>query len=642
MPNETLPIRILHLEDNRQDAELIRDRLDEDGLPFTLTHVATKDDFELAITGGKFDVVLCDYNIPGYDGIAALACARARHPHTPVLLISGSLGEEAAVECLHLGATDYIIKDRLKRLGVAIRRALAEAETHLQRRETEAALRASEERFRMLVENSSDIIFEASLEGIFLYLSPNFSTITGHRVAEILGKSIFDHIHPDDLTGAQEEFGKPDMRKQLRYQHADGGYRWFEVQGRIFATPDGLQRASFVARDVTDRRKLEEDLRQAYKMESVGQLAGGVAHDFNNILTVILGQASLLGFEPGLSSAMREALSEITEAAERAATLTRQLLTFSRKQVIQPCDLDLNTVVKEVIRLLRRTLGEDITLAVNLSDGLPIIHADPAMIQQILLNLAVNARDAMPQGGRLDISTFAVQIGPEELSLNSEAIPGPAVCLRVSDDGCGIPAHVVPHIFEPFFTTKEVGKGTGLGLATVHGIVKQHHGWIRLNSAIGEGTAFLIYIPAQSAGVVRQDTTFSGASGPSGAGNVLVVDDDSAVRHTSSFLLKRLGYTVIEAVSGVHALDLVERLAPPIDLLLTDLVMPGGLSGTDLAQALRQKIPGLRVLYTSGYSLQMVEQGIPEKERGCFLQKPYSTRAFAKSVHDCIADRVSD
>ncbi len=323
-------------------------------------------------------------------------------------------------------------------------------------------------------------------------------------------------MHPDDLPGAVEDFGKPEMRRQFRYRHADGSYRWFESRGRLFAAADGSQHAGFIVRDITERRKLEEELRQAQKMESVGQLAGGVAHDFNNILTVILGQASLLGCEPGLSPAMRDALSEITKAAERAATLTRQLLTFSRKQVMQPREIDLNSVVNEMIRMLRRTLGEDITLAVNLSANLPSIHADHAMMQQILLNLAVNARDAMPHGGQLDISTFALQIGPAELRLNPEAIPGPAVCLRVSDDGSGIPPHIIPHIFEPFFTTKDVGKGTGLGLASVHGIVKQHHGWLRLTSEVGKGTVFQIFIPAQNIGSAPASAAPAESSSPAG------------------------------------------------------------------------------------------------------------------------------
>ena len=637
MTNDMRSLRVLHLEDSPLDAELIREKLCDDGIEFTVTHVTGKEGFEQAVASGEFDIVLCDYNIPGYDGVTAMSHVRERNPLTPVLLISGSLGEEEAVRCLHLGATDYIIKDRLNRLGIAVRRALEEAEARRRRRHAEEELRASEERFRMLVENSSDIICEASLDGCFLYLSPNFHTILGCTVSEMLGTSIFDRVHPDDLPSFREEYGRPEMRKQFRYRHANGSYRWFEALGRIFANADGWQRAGFIVRDITDRRLLEEDLRQAYKMESVGQLAGGVAHDFNNILTVILGQSSLLGYEASLTPAMRDSLSEITEAAERAATLTRQLLTFSRKQIMQPCELDLNSVVNEMIRMLRRTLGDDITLAVNLSENLPFIHADHAMMQQILLNLAVNARDAMPHGGQLDISTFALQIGPAEVRMNPEAIPGPAVCLRVSDDGCGIPAHIIPHIFEPFFTTKDVGKGTGLGLASVHGIVKQHHGWIRLTSEVGRGTAFLICIPAQTPAVAPASAVPAESFSPTGTETVLVVDDDASVRLTATFLLKRLGYTVIEAVSGVHALEVIERLQPRIDLLLTDMVMPGGVSGNDLAQALRAKIPGLRVLYSSGYSLNVARQGMPEGEQIHFLQKPYATQVFAQAIRDCLS-----
>lgn len=625
-------LRVLHLEDSPRDAEIIHQRMEDEGLVFEITHVASRADFEAAVASGEFDIVLCDYNIPGYDGLAAMTHVRGRHPIMPVLLISGSLGEEEAVRCLQMGATDYIIKERLSRLGVAIRRALDEAREQGRRCQAEEALRASEERFRMLVENSSDLVCEASLEGRLLYLSPNIRSLLGHEVADLLGTSIFDKVHPDDVPGLREKFGRPEMRAQFRCRHADGSYRWFEVTGRVFTTADGRQHAGFIGRDITERRVLEEELRQSQKMESIGQLAGGVAHDFNNILTVILGQASLLTCEHDLSPAVRDSLSEITEAAERAASLTRQLLTFSRKQVMQLGRLDLNSIVNDMMRMLRRTLGEEITLAVNLAPELPLIHADQAMMQQILLNLAVNARDAMPEGGRLEISTGTLTIGPDESRTNPDALPGPAVCLRVSDSGSGIPPQIIPHIFEPFFTTKDIGKGTGLGLASVHGIVKQHRGWIKLTSEIGCGTVFNICIPALHRGITGTESATPETSSPTGTETVLIVDDDAAVRQTGGILLRRLGYTVIEASSGTHALELFDQGLPKIDLLLTDMVMPDGMGGKELAEILRAKIPGLPVLYSSGYNLDLAGKGIVGEDQTCFLQKPYSTQTFAKAI----------
>ena len=629
-------LRVLHLEDSACDAELIHRRMEGEGLVFDVTHVASKSDYEAAVASGEFDIVLCDYNIPGYDGLAAMMHIRERHPVMPVLLISGSLGEDEAVRCLQMGATDYIIKERLSRLGVAIRRALDEAREQGRRRKVEAELRASEERFRMLVENSSDLVCEASLDGQFLYLSPNIRSLLGHEVADLLGTSIFDKVHPDDVPGLREKFGRPEMRAQFRYRHADGSYRWFEVTGRVFATPDGRQHAGFIGRDITERRMLEEELRQSQKMESIGQLAGGVAHDFNNILTVILGQASLLTSEHDLSPAVRGSLSEITEAAERAAALTRQLLAFSRKQVMQLRRLDLNSIVTDMTRMLRRTLGEAVTLTVNLAPELPLIHADQAMMQQILINLAVNARDAMPSGGRLEISTGTLTIGPAEARTNPEALPGPAVCLRVSDSGSGIPPQIIPHIFEPFFTTKDIGKGTGLGLASVHGIVKQHRGWIRLSSEIGCGTVFQICIPALHGESTRTESATPETSSPTGTETVLIVDDDAAVRQMGGILLRHLGYTVIEASSGIHALELFDHGLPKIDLLLTDMVMPGGIGGKELAEILRAKIPGLPVLYSSGYCLDLARKGMAGEGQTSFLQKPYSTQTLAKAIRDCL------
>ena len=630
-------LRILHLEDSPRDAELIHHKLESEGLAFEMTHVSNRRAFEEEVAKGDFDIVLCDYNIPGYDGLAALSLVRQRYPVMPVMLISGSLGEEEAVRCLQYGATDFIIKERLSRLGVAVRRALDEADIHRRRRQTEDALRASEERFRLLVENSSDLVCEASLDGRFVYLSPNFQTVLGYEITDLLGTSIFEHVHPEDLPHFQAAFGQAELRTQFRYRHVNGSFRWFEITGRVFSSGDGQQRVGIIGRDITERKSLEEELRQSQKMESIGQLAGGVAHDFNNILTVILGQASLLSFEGELSPRVQEAIAEISEAGERAAGLTRQLLAFSRKQVMQPRDLDLNSVVNEMTRMLRRTLGEDITLNVHLAPHLPLIHADQGMLQQVILNLAVNARDAMEKGGRLGITTSVGNIAASELHLNFAASPGPAVCLQVSDNGCGIPQEIIPRIFEPFFTTKEVGKGTGLGLASVHGIVRQHRGCIKITSEVGGGTIFEILLPAHLEGTVRASPVPSASLSLTGQETILMVDDDPAVRQTGGAMLRQLGYRVIEAASGVHALSLVEQGCGKIDLLLTDLVMPEGMNGTELAKALRTRMPNLRILYSSGYSVEMAGKGISELEQSHLLQKPYSTRTFAEAIRKCLS-----
>jgi len=636
MPAAFRPVRVLHLEDSGQDAELVRGRLESEGLASEIVQVGSRESFEAAVTSDHFDIVLCDYNIPGYDGIAALKLVQQYHPTTPVVLLSGSIGEDEAVKCLQLGATDYLIKERLNRLGAAVRRALEEADHDRRRRQAEEALRESEERFRLLVENSSDLVGEASLDGRFLYVSPNFKTVLGYDVTDLLGTSIFDKVHRDDLPGIRAAFKQPEMRAQFRYRLADGSYRWFEITGRVFAAGGGQRRAGFIARDITERRVLEDQLRQSQKMDSIGQLAGGVAHDFNNIMTVIQGQASLLDYEMDLPPAMKESLAEIIEAADRAAGLIRQLLTFSRKQIMQPCDLDLNAVVRDMTRMLSRTLRDDISLVVNANTSLPLIYADKGMIEQILLNLAVNARDAMPDGGRLEIETASVSVTPGETLLHPEAVPGPAILLRVSDTGRGIPVEIQHRIFEPFFTTKEPGKGTGLGLATVHGIVRQHRGWIKLQSAADKGTTFRIFFPIHTGAPAAAPVVAPvEPATPSGGGTVLLVDDDAGVRRVGRRMLERLGYEVLEATSGIHALELLDQWNHHIDLLVTDMVMPGGIKGNDLAQRLQAKLPNLRVLFTSGYSVDLVsvDKTVPMDHH--FLQKPYSTQQLAQAIREC-------
>jgi two-component system cell cycle sensor histidine kinase/response regulator CckA len=374
-------------------------------------------------------------------------------------------------------------------------------------------------------------------------------------------------------------------------------------------------------------------------MESVGQLAGGIAHDFNNILTVIQGHTSLLGMAGGLSERAQESAQQIGLAAERAANLTRQLLTFSRRQIMQPKNLDLNEVVNNMSKMLRRLLGEDVTLQVNYTAGLPLVQADPGMMEQILLNLSVNARDAMPKGGRLFIHTSAVTVDEAYVQHNHEAHPGDYVCLTVRDTGVGISAENLRHIFEPFFTTKDVGKGTGLGLATVYGIVQQHRGWINVASTLGKETKFEIFLPATAAKAEAVETPGPAAKVRGGRETILVVEDETPLRILVRNVLERYGYKVVDAASGVSALPVWEEFKGQISLLLTDMVMPHGMSGRELAAKLRCENPKLKVIYSSGYSLAVVGSDMVLQEGLNFLQKPYHPRKLAQAVRDCLDDK---
>jgi two-component system cell cycle sensor histidine kinase/response regulator CckA len=390
------------------------------------------------------------------------------------------------------------------------------------------------------------------------------------------------------------------------------------------------------AEDITESLNLEAQLRQVQKMESVGQLAAGVAHDFNNILTVIQGHAGLMLSEPNIAPGLAESARQMSAAAERAATLTRQLLMFSRKQTMQPQLLDLNEVVSNVLKMLRTLVGEQVKLNRQTAADLPPINADPGMMEQVLVNLAVNGRDAMaPQGGTLTLSTFAAPIDEAYVQGHPEAKAGYFVGLRVADTGHGMDAATLTHIFEPFFTTKEIGKGTGLGLATVYGIVKQHHGWIEVQSEVGKGATFTVYLPISTK--ARSGTSAATrANIPGGDETILVVEDEAPLRELVQEILEKKGYTVIEAATGAQALKMWAAHRENIELLLTDLMMPESISGRELADILLAEKPGLKIIYTSGYSLDVVSPGFVFKEGVNFLQKPYQPETLAQIVRDVL------
>jgi len=394
------------------------------------------------------------------------------------------------------------------------------------------------------------------------------------------------------------------------------------------------------AGDITERINLEWQFRQAQKMEAVGQLAGGIAHDFNNILTLIRGYADLALTNRMLPTKTHGHLEQILQAADMATHFTRQLLTFSRKQVIQFKPIELNELVQHFSRMLERILGEQIVLQLNLSPNILPVMADVGMIEQILVNLAINSRDAMPKGGKLIVETSMFEVDERYCAAHPGASAGDFVCLTVSDSGTGMPPDIMAKIFEPFFTTKDPGKGTGLGLSTVYGIVKQHDGWLNVYSEIECGTTFRIFFPlcAETPEATVRQLQMSRVRG--GNETILLVEDDPALRGLAKTGLQNFGYRVLEGASGPDALAIWAETESPIDLLLTDLVMPGGMSGKDLAHLLIQRKPHLRVLFTSGYSVDLVQADIPLKEGVNFLPKPFSTSSLASIVRNCLDHQV--
>jgi two-component system cell cycle sensor histidine kinase/response regulator CckA len=392
----------------------------------------------------------------------------------------------------------------------------------------------------------------------------------------------------------------------------------------------------FITHDITDRLNLESQLRHVQKMDAIGQLAAGVAHDFNNILTVIQGHMSLLTDGQLHPPETAESLAEVVSATGRAASLTRQLLTFSRKQVMQPQPLDLDALVRNTSRMLHRLLGENITIQVVAGGGLPQVQGDPGMMEQILVNLAVNARDAMPNGGQVTIETRLVTVAEAHIRLHPAARAGEFVRLSLADTGCGMDAETRSHIFEPFFTTKEVGKGTGLGLATVYGIVKQHQGWIEVVSEAGQGSEFRVYLPGNPRAPASGNGVVAPAKIRGGTEKVLVVEDEEPLRELVLHVLKRYGYQVVTALHGRDALRVWETDGDGVSLLLTDMVMPEGVSGWELARALKARNPALKVIFTSGYSAELFGENCELREGVNFLPKPFLPQALARAVRDCL------
>jgi two-component system cell cycle sensor histidine kinase/response regulator CckA len=465
----------------------------------------------------------------------------------------------------------------------------------------------------------------------------------------LAGHSAFPLVHPDDVKQAEDAFRQaienPHRTVQLefRFRHRDGSWRYLEAIGQSHLGDPEIAGVVVNSRDVTDRkiaeqelRDLEEQLRQSQKMEAVGRLAGGVAHDFNNILTVIHGHASLLLQNGNLIGPQARSAQQITEAAERAAALTRQLLAFSRRQVIQPRRLNMNEVVSDMSNMLGRVLGEDIALQVNYFSKPAVVHADASMIEQVLLNLSINARDAMPQGGSLTIGIAVVETQANRRAAPSEARAGKFVCLSVSDRGCGIPTQNLGRIFEPFFTTKEVGKGTGLGLATVYGIVKQHQGWIEVESKLNQGATFRVFLPFLEMENAPEQEQPAETPVQGGKETILVVEDEAPVRELVCDILSGYGYKIIQAESGRKALEVWPSCKDKVDLMLTDLVMPDHVNGRELAEKLWAERPQLKIIFTSGYSAEVVGKDFVLRPGIHYLQKPYPPIRLAQKVRHCL------
>jgi PAS domain S-box-containing protein len=759
------PLKILYIEDKLADFLLLERHLQKHGLAAICQQAASRDEVTAALQDQPWDLVLSDFNVPTLSFDDTLELLGPWLNKVPLILVSGSVGEERAVELLRQGVWDFVLKDNLARLVPAIHRSLRDVADRRARQEAEAALRESETKFRQMAENTDDVVWMCSADlKMVHYVSPAYEKVWGSSTDSLYARpeQWVEAVVSEERERVRAVFSglatnQASVSVEYRIVRPDGSIRWIHDRGYpVLDDNDRVIRLAGIATDITERRKAEEErlrlstaldqaaesivitdlrgiilyvnpaferitgysrreaigknanlvnsgrhddeffrkmwqtvtrgevwhghiinrrkdgtfyeedatispvrdtagkvvnymaikldvtremelenrYRQSQRLEAIGQLAGGVAHDFNNILTSMLMQIELARMEDGLPAEVEANLKQINEDANRAASLTRQLLLFSRRQIMQSRDLDLNEVITNLAMMLRRIIGEDVHLQLNLHPTPLLSHADPGMIDQVAMNLAVNARDAMPQGGRLVIATSEITVDADLARQQPDASPGRYVCLSVADAGCGIPPEILPRIFEPFFTTKEVGKGTGLGLATVFGIVKQHRGWLTVNSKVGEGTTFKVFLPALDAAVAETSEPVAKPRG--GTETILLVEDDAAVRKSTVTILRLRGYRVLEAGSGPEALKIWRDQRDGIALLFTDLVMPGGLTGRQLAASLQAEKPGLKVIFASGYSAEIAGREIQLQDGENFIQKPVYPDNLLRTIRDCL------
>ena len=757
------PLRILILEDVPMDAELVEYELRRSRIPFDARCVDTRDDFARELDQFRPDLILSDYTLPRFDGMSALALARERAPTTPFLIVTGSVNEETAVGCMKAGATDYLLKSNLARIGPAIEAALARVEsraekaraeaalrrseanlraifnTSLQafvlvardgtiqalnptardwallvlgrqagegdrihdfipeaaasfqaalagearslerclrgtdgverwyetthapvvdehgtvigvclnardvsvRKQAEQALRESEARYRDLFDNASDLVCTTTLDGTFLYVNRAWHEAMALSDEQLAGRRFPDLVHPDSRDRyldvvARAEAGEPIGQVDLILVTAAGMPLTLEGNISCTATDGGPTRLRGIYRDVTERKRVEEQLRRAERMQAAGRLAGGVAHEVNNMMTGVIGFSEFLlrSLEP--TDPRRGEVAEIIKAGTRAADVTRQLLAFTRQQFLRPEVLPVNGVVQDLEKMLRRVLGEDHVLELALAADAGEIRADRGQLAQVLVNLMLNARDAMAGRGRVTIATRAAVLDDRYgAHHDGVGIPrGEYVQLAVSDAGVGMDREIQARIFEPFFTTKPVGQGTGLGLSTVYGIVKQSDGFVWVYSEPGLGTTFKIYLPRVGAGGVMPPRDEAGQAARGGSETILIVEDEELVRSLASRSLREHGYIVTEARHGVDALRQLE-FHPEVDLVISDVVMPE-MGGRELGRRLASLRPSLQVLYISGYTGEDVTQRGLLEPGAPFQQKPFAPEELARKVREML------
>jgi hypothetical protein len=639
-------LRVLVVEDSEDDALLLMRQLRLGGYEPESSRVESAEEMAAALERQAWDLVIVDYAMPRFGALAALDLLKEKGLDVPRIVVSGTIGEETAVETMKRGAHDYIMKDNLNRLIPAIERELREAKGRDERNKAVEALRESEERYRTLVENVDIGVTLVDSEFNIIMTNTAQARLFGTIARSLTGEKCYDAFKARK-TVCPHCPGRRAMSSGLPYEIdvQKVNYKGDLVNWRLRAFPtfstDGAVTGFIeVVDDVTVRKRLEEQLRQAGQLEAIGRLAGGVAHDFNNLLTAMLGYSQVLLERMSKNDPNRDKVAHISRAAERAAELTKKLLAFSRKQVLDVKVLDLNPVMADFEKMIRRLLGEDVELVTALAPSLGRVKADRGQIEQILMNLAVNARDAMPSGGKLTMETANVQLDTNYVRVHPDVQIGAYVMIAVSDNGLGMDAETRSRIFDPFFTTKEKGKGTGLGLSTVYGIVKQHHGHISVYSEPDRGTTFKVYLPCVQDPIEEIRIAPKPQPQAHGVETILVVEDEEIVLKLACDTLEALGYSALCASHPEAALRLANEHEGTIDLLLTDVVLPQ-MDGPSLFKRVADVRPGIKVLYVSGYAGDSIVHHGVLNPGVHFLPKPFTLDGLAAKVREALDDQTT-
>jgi two-component system cell cycle sensor histidine kinase/response regulator CckA len=632
-------VHLLIVDDEEAHIEAIQRAFGAEDMTTDIHAVSTLREYREYVAVHSPDIAVVDLNLPDGRAVEILT-----HPPEegafPILVMTAFGNQQIVVEVMKAGALDYLVKspEAFAMLPRIVDSALREWALLRERKRSEE----SHARLATAVEQAAETIVITDDKATILYVNPVFEKTTGYSRGEAVGQnSRLLHSDKQDAEFYRQMWGVLSVGKvwngRLVNKRKDGVlYEEDSCISPVFDVAGKIVNYVGVKRDVTREIQLEQKLVQAQKMEAVGRLAGGVAHDFNNILAVILMNAADLNRTKALTPEQVDAVDDISVAAERGANLTRQLLAFSRTQVMHQCALDINDVVAGIAKMLKRLIGEDILLHTGLFPGPVVVWGDMSMIEQVLMNLAINSRDAMPEGGQLDIEVKSIAVDKAvATSHNVEA--GDFVCLTVRDSGCGIAPEHLPHLFEPFYTTKAAGKGTGLGLATVYGIVEQHHGWVEIESQPGKGTVCHVYLPRLMT-EVKEIQASGQAVEPliGGHETILVVEDEAPLRRLTVRVLEQYGYRVLEAPDGVLAAEVWRQHGGAVDLLLTDIVMPGGVSGRKLAEQLRAEQPGLKVIFMSGYPGEVTGRGLAMIQDLSFMQKPFVSAKLIQGVRKCL------